>query len=110
MGEDALVLVSVEDPSGFYGPWTAPAYHSYFLLGGVDPARGRRVFARDLPMEREALLRAFPRSETWRVTVRIRPAYVGESVVMSTWVLQGTSWERLAPGPVPSPALTIRAP
>lgn len=110
VGEDALVLVSVEDPSGFFGPQTAPAYHSFFLLGGADPARGRRVFARDLPGEREALLRAFPRSETWRVTVRIRPAYVGESVVMSSWVLEGTSWERLAPGPARSAALTIRRP
>lgn len=99
LGPDALVLVDFRDPrvSLGYTAADAPAYSPYFLENALDPASGRRVFARALPGREAELARAYPRAETWRVVVSLSAPTAEETPVNGPSVFFGLSWERLSP-------------
>ena len=65
VGPDALILVS--------GNLTEPTYAAFALLNDLDPRKGRRVFAIDVPARREELLAAFPREQVWQLFVGLAP-------------------------------------
>lgn len=87
VGRSALVLVA-----GNTAEWT---YGSFLLANGTDPRTAPRVFARDLPEKRAALAAAYPRDETWRVTVTLKPLPHPNAWIDNTWDLVDVVWTRL---------------
>ena len=94
VGPDALVLVSASAPAlpGGRAPF---AYSSFFLENGLDPRTARRVFVRDLPSLRPALLSAFPRPEVWTVHVELDRRTDSDPFLDNTWDFRKIEWHRL---------------
>lgn len=94
VGPDALVLVSASAPAlpGGQAPF---AYSSFFLENGLDPRTSRRVFVRDLPPLRPALLVAFPRPEVWTVHVELTARPESDPFLENTWDFRKIDWHRL---------------
>ena len=97
VGRDALVLVDFEDPvrSLDYTAADSPAFAAYLFRNAVDPAAGRRVFARALAGREDELVAAYPRAETWRLVVSYSLPREGEAPMNGPSVFHGLRWSRL---------------
>jgi hypothetical protein len=97
VGPSALVLVTWKNPVGWpeYTPRNFAHYPAYLLENGPVPSTAPRVFVRDIPDLRDRLFAAYPRAETWRVVVEVRPAASDETEVGGAWRLLGIHWERV---------------
>lgn len=63
VGDSALILVAA--PSSVLG--------SLLVTGDLPPSSSGRVFARDIPAQREAIAAHFAREETWLLEVELEP-------------------------------------
>jgi hypothetical protein len=87
VGPDALVLVS--------GPWLGPSYAAFALLNDIDPRKGRRVYAIDVPERRNELLAAFPREQVWEVFVGIAPWHSKDRFAVTAFEVRRVVWNRI---------------
>jgi hypothetical protein len=87
VGEDALILVSGSIPLFNYS--------SFFLENALDPRKSRRLYVKDLPPLRDALVSTFPREQVWTVNVDLRPIPHPNAYVDNTWELTDVVWTRL---------------
>ena len=84
IGPSALVFVDSQPPWG---------YSSLFPSNALRPARGGRVFVRDLPQLRAAALALYPRDEVWRLRLRFAEPGPGEG--LGNRAPTEFSWQRL---------------
>jgi hypothetical protein len=94
VGPDALVLVSGTVPQ-MGADATLFNYGSFFLRNGLEPAKALRVYALDKPELREPLLAAYPRAETWAVSVEFEPIPEDDSFTDGCWELTRIDWQRI---------------
>ncbi len=86
VGEDALVFVTSPE-----GPF---AYGLYFALNDLDPAAGRRVYARALASWKDETIRRIPRPEVWRLRIDLDPL-PGPNPYPDAWTVRSVEWKRL---------------
>jgi hypothetical protein len=84
VGEQALVFVA----------GSRSAYAPFLLGQHLPPGSGGRVFARDVPALRRAAAATWPRPETWRVEVRLRPL-PGPNPYVDRCEPVAVTWQRL---------------
>lgn len=84
VGDNALVLIA-GDPY---------AFRSFFFGNALPPENGRRVYAIDLAQKEGALENAYPRKQTWRVTIRWDPL-PGPNAYVDRWQLKEFSCKQV---------------
>lgn len=63
IGENALILIS-GDPYVF---------RTFYLENSLNPADSARVFARDIPEKRDAIMKAYQRDQIWSLNIQLVP-------------------------------------
>ena len=63
IGRNALILIS-GDPYVF---------RTFYLRNSLDPAKSDRVYARDVPGKRDAIVSTYARDEIWNMQIELRP-------------------------------------
>ena len=85
VGKQALVLLA-GDPY---------VLRTFFFENALDPRTGGRVFLYDVPGRESEIRKAYPRSEIWRVTIRLAPLS-GPNPYTDRWRLIDFECRRLA--------------
>jgi hypothetical protein len=63
IGRSALVLIS-GDPYVF---------RTFYLENSLDPADSERIYARDVPGQRDAIIQAYQRDQIWSMAIELHP-------------------------------------
>lgn len=87
VGERALILYSGPDS----------AFGNLMLENALDPFAGDRVFVRDEPLQRDAVLARAEGRELWVMKLRLSPL-PGINAYIDRWTLAELSLHRLVPG------------